>query len=454
MGEDIEGPGDVKSFDASKVSDGCGEEMYRFISELYPICRSITGQGIRDTFGRIQQHIPLSITAVPSGTQVFDWTVPLEWNIRDAYVADRQGVRVIDFKQSNLHVVSYSTPIAARMPLGELKTHLFTLPDHPDWIPYRTSYYKESWGFCLSHRQYVDLRDEDYDVVIDSSLKPGHLTYGEYYLPGDTADEVLISCHACHPSLCNDNLSGIAVATFLAKSLQTGSRRRYSYRFLFLPVTIGAIAWLAINQQKVSNIKHGFVLTGVGDEWGFTYKKSRAGHADIDAAFVHVLRHSGESFEVTEFIPYGYDERQYGSPGFNLPVGCFMRRANGGYPEYHTSADNLDFVKPTSLSRSLQVVQSVVEVLESNRVYVNTSPYCEPQLGKRGLYRTIGGNVTGRSAEMALLWVLNLSDGAHTLLQIAERAGLPFSTIKLAADALEGQGLLRPAGYGAESVRR
>ncbi|MCS6288417.1 MAG: DUF4910 domain-containing protein [Nitrospira sp.] len=427
--------------------------MYRFISELYPICRSITGQGIRETLGRIQQHIPLSITAVPSGTQVFDWTVPLEWNIRDAYVADQQGVRIIDFKQSNLHVVSYSTPIAARMPLRELKAHLFTLPDHPDWIPYRTSYYKESWGFCLSHRQYLELRDEDYDVVIDSSLKPGHLTYGEYYLPGDTADEVLISCHACHPSLCNDNLSGIAVATFLAKSLLTVSRR-YSYRFLFLPVTIGAITWLALNQQKVFNIKHGFVLTGVGDEGGFTYKKSRNGHADIDAAFVHVLRHSGESFEVTEFIPYGYDERQYCSPGFNLPVGCFMRRANGGYPEYHTSADNLDFVKPTTLFRSLQVVQSVVEVLESNRRYVNTSPCCEPQLGKRGLYRTIGGNVTGRSAEMALLWVLNLSDGAHTLLQIAERAGLPFSTIKLAADALEGQGLLSPAGLSAESVRR
>jgi len=446
VGEDIEGPGDVKSFDASRVlPDGCGEEMYQFISELYPICRSITGQGIRDTFGRIQQHIPLSITAVPSGTQVFDWTVPLEWNIRDAYVADRQGVRVIDFKQSNLHVVSYSIPTAARMPLRELKAHLFTLPDNPDWIPYRTSYYKESWGFCLSHRKYLDLRDEDYDVVIDSSLKPGHLTYGEYYLPGDTTEEVLISCHACHPSLCNDNLSGIAVATFLAKSLQTGSRR-YSYRFLFLPVTIGAITWLALNQQKVSNIKHGFVLTGVGDEGGFTYKKSRDGNADIDAAFAHVLQHSGESFEVTEFIPYGYDERQYGSPGFNLPVGCFMRRANGGYPEYHTSADNLDFVKPTSLSRSLQVVQSVVEVLESNRGYVNMSPYCEPQLGKRGLYRTIGGSVTGQSAEMALLWVLNLSDGAHTLLQIAERAGLPFSTIKLAADALEGQGLLRPAG--------
>jgi len=442
----------VKSSGArTALPDDCGEEMYQFVSELYPICRSITGQGIRETFERIQGHIPLTITAVPSGTQVFDWTVPLEWNIRDAYVADRQGVKVIDFQQSNLHVVSYSTPIAARMPLRDLKAHLFTLPDHPEWIPYRTSYYKESWGFCLSHRRYLELRDEDYDVVIDSSLTDGHLSYGEYYLPGETAEEVLISCHACHPSLCNDNLSGIAVATFLAKSLQACSRR-FSYRFLFLPVTIGAITWLALNQQHVSNIKHGFVLTGVGDEGGFTYKKSRDGNADIDAAFTHVLRHSGKSFEITEFIPYGYDERQYGSPGFNLPVGCFMRRANGQYPEYHTSADNLDFVKPVSLSQSLQVVQSVVEVLESNKRYLNTSPYCEPQLGKRGLYRTIGGNVTGRSAEMALLWVLNLSDEAHTLLQIAEQAGVPFSTIKMAADALEGQGLLRSVGENAKSV--
>jgi len=440
------GPDSVNSCDSrASLSDDSGEAMYRLIGELYPICRSITGQGIRETFGRIQQHIPLTITEVPSGTQVFDWLVPLEWNIRDAYVADRQGVRIIDFKQSNLHVVSYSVPVAARVSLADLKAHLFTLPDHPEWIPYRTSYYKQTWGFCLSHRQYLELQDEEYDVVIDSSLEKGHLAYGEYYLPGETEEEVLISCHACHPSLCNDNLSGIAVATFLAKSLQA-CPRRYSYRFLFLPVTIGAITWLALNQRHVSNIKHGFVLTGVGDEGGFTYKKSRVGTAGIDAAFAHVLRHSGDPFEITEFIPYGYDERQYGSPGFNLPVGCFMRRANGAYPEYHTSADNLDFVKPQSLSRSLEIVRSVVGVLESNRGYVNTSPYCEPQLGKRGLYRSIGGNVTGRSAEMALLWVLNQSDGMHTLLEIAERSGLPFVTIKLAADELESQGLLRRAG--------
>ena len=386
----------------------------------------------------------LNIFDVPSGTQVFDWTVPREWNIQDAYVANQQGVRIIDFKQSNLHVVSYSAPIRATMSLRELKEHLFTIPDHPDWIPYRTSYYKESWGFCLSHRQYQDLRDEEYDVVIDSSFTDGQLSYAEYYLPGETSDEVLISCHACHPSLCNDNLSGIAVATYLAKLLQA-QPRRYSYRFLFLPVTIGAITWLALNKQNVVKVKHGFVMTGVGDEGAFTYKRTRRGDAEIDAVFAHVMQHLGDPYELTDFIPYGYDERQYGSPGFNLPIGCFMRRANGRYPEYHTSADNLDFVKPASLVRSLEVVHSVIEVLESNRRYLNTTPYCEPQLGKRGLYRTIGGTVTGLSAEMALLWVLNLSDGEHTLLQIAERAGLPFSTIKVAADALAAQGL-RPGG--------
>ena len=429
--------------DQATAQANCGREMHAFIADLYPFCRSITGEGIRETLRSIQRHIPLNMLEVPSGTQVFDWTVPLEWNIRDAYVADRHGVRIIDFKKCNLHVVSYSIPVNARMSLDELKKHLFTIPEHPDWIPYRTSYYKESWGFCLTHRQYEALPDGEYDVCIDSSLKEGHLTYGELYLPGHTESEVLISCHACHPSLCNDNLSGIAVSTFLAKALRHRSHR-YSYRFLFLPVTIGAITWLALNRERVDKIKHGFVMTGVGDEGAFTYKKSRSGTADIDAVFEHVLQHCGDPYELTDFIPYGYDERQFGSPGFNLPVGCFMRRANGRYPEYHTSADNLEFVTPTALSRSLEVVHSVVEVLEENKTYWNTTPYCEPQLGKRGLYRSIGGTITGRSAELALLWVLNLSDGTHTLLHIAERAGLPFAAIRSAADALAGQGLLRP----------
>jgi aminopeptidase-like protein len=419
-----------------------GQAMHRFAGELFPICRSITGSGVRDTLRLIRDRIPLEAHEVPSGTAVFDWTVPLEWNIRDAYIADEQGRRLVDFKQCNLHVVNYSRPIKARMRLAELRDHLFAIPEHPDWIPYRTSYYKESWGFCLSHRQYQGLGDAVYEVCIDSTLEPGHLTYGECYLAGQSPDEVLISCHICHPSLANDNLSGIAVATFLAQALAAVSRR-YSYRLLFIPGTIGSITWLARNQEKVSRIKHGLVLTGVGDSGSITYKRSRRGDAEIDRATTHVLRHSGKPNQVIDFFPYGYDERQYCSPGFNLPVGCLMRTPHGQYPEYHTSADNLDFIHPESLEDTLRLSLEILCVLENNGTYRTTNPYGEPQLGKRGLYRSVGGQKEGALNEMALLWVLNLSDGQHSLLDIAERAGTPFETIYAAAQALAHHGLLR-----------
>ena len=418
-----------------------GEEMHRWMAELFPICRSITGNGVRETLRLIQKRIPLTIHEVPSGTEVFDWTVPLEWNIQDAYIKNLRGERLVDFRKSNLHVVSYSQPVKQRMALAELKEHLFTLPDRPEWIPYRTSYYKESWGFCLSHNQLLQLKDKEYDVCIDASLTEGHLTYGEYCLPGQIQDEVLISTHVCHPSLCNDNLSGIAVATFLAEWL--GSQpRRYSYRFLFIPGTIGSITWLSQHQQQVSRIKHGLVLTGVGDAGPCTYKKSRRGDAEIDRAMAHLLKHSGKSHAVIDFIPYGYDERQYCSPGFNLAVGCFSRTPHSQYPEYHTSADNLDFVKPESLEGSYRLCLSVLHVLENNRTFVNQNQKCEPQLGKRGLYRAIGGQTDGPSQELAMLWVLNLSDGQHALLDIAERSGFRFELIESAAQALVGNGLL------------
>lgn len=416
--------------------------MHRFAGELFPICRSITGNGVRETLRLIRNHIPLEVLEVPSGTAVFDWTVPLEWNIRDAYIADEQGRRIVDFQQCNLHVVSYSRPVRAKMRLAELRKHLFTIPEHPEWIPYRTSYYTDSWGFCLSHRQYLELCDAEYDVCLDTTLEPGYLTYGETYLPGQGPDEVLISCHVCHPSLANDNLSGIAVATFLAQALASVSRR-YSYRFLFIPGTIGSITWLARNQEKTARIKHGLVLTGVGDAGPITFKRSRRGNAEIDRATSHVLRYSGKPHHVVDFYPYGYDERQYCSPGFNLPVGCLMRTPHGQYPEYHTSADNLDFLRPESLEDTLATCLTILCVLESNRTYHSTNPHCEPQLGKRGLYRAVGGQKEGALNEMALLWVLNLSDGRHSLLDIAERAGMPFETIHAAADALADHGLLR-----------
>jgi aminopeptidase-like protein len=413
------------------------------MAELFPICRSITGNGVRETLRLIQKRIPLTIHEVPSGTKVFDWTVPLEWNIRDAYIKNLRGERLVDFRNSNLHVVSYSQPANRRMSLVELKEHLYTLPDRPDWIPYRTSYYKESWGFCLSHNQLARLADEAYDVCIDASLTEGHLTYAEYYLPGETQEEVLLSAHVCHPSLCNDNLSGMAIATFLAEWL--GSKpRRYSYRFLFIPGTIGSITWLSRHPQQVSRIKHGLVLTGVGDAGPCTYKKSRRGDAEIDRAMAHLLKHSGKAHAILDFIPYGYDERQYCSPGFNLAVGCFSRTPHSQYPEYHTSADNLDFVKPQSLGESLHYCQAALDILEQNKTYLNQNPHCEPQLGKRGLYRAMGGQAGEKSMEMALLWVLNLSDGHHSLLDIAERSDVPFEMLAEASLTLMEHSLLRP----------
>jgi aminopeptidase-like protein len=425
-----------------------GGELHRFAAEMYPICRSITGDGIRQTLALIQQRIPLQISEVASGTEVFDWTVPKEWNIQDAYVKDPGGKRIVDFKKCNLHVMNYSTPVRRTMSLSELKPHLFTLPDHPEWIPYRTSYYKEGWGFCLSHNQMLAFQEGNYEVCIDSSLEAGSLTYGECYLPGRSCDEVLISCHACHPSLANDNLSGLSVGTSLAKLL-SGKDLRYSYRLLFIPGTIGAITWLARNRETAGRIRHGLVLTGIGDAGGFHYKKSRRGDTEIDQAAAHVLHHQSESFEILEFSPYGYDERQYCSPGFNLAVGCLMRSVWGTFPEYHTSADNLDFIRPESLAGSLRVCAGILDVLEGNRRYRNLSPYCEPQLGKRNLYRSTGGETIGVEIN-ARLWVLNLSDGEHSLLDIAECSGVAFAAIRDAAELLSESGLLAvlPEGAG------
>jgi aminopeptidase-like protein len=421
---------------------GLGQDMYQLVTELYPICRSITGNGLRQSLSILQGHIPLEMHEVPTGTQVFDWVVPKEWNIRDAYIKDPAGDKIVDFKQSNLHVLNYSLPIHARVSLDELKAHLFSIPEQPDWIPYRTSYYRENWGFCVTHRLLESLEAGEYEVYIDSALETGHLTYAEYYLPGQSADEVLISCHSCHPSLCNDNLSGMALATFLARHLSQ-LKLRYSYRFLFIPGTIGSITWLSLNESSVHRIKHGLVVACVGDPGKLTYKKSRQGNAEIDRAALQILAHSGKEYEILDFSPYGYDERQYGSPGFNLPVGSLTRTPHGRYPEYHTSADNLDLVRPEFLADSLLTYMAVIDVLENNPCFMNTNPKCEPQLGRRGLYGTFGGRKNASQYELAMLWVLNLSDGDHTLLEIADRSGLAFGTLKEAARLLLEHGLLR-----------
>ena len=424
------------------TSEALGTAIHDFIVQLYPICQNITAERVRETLQTIQKRIQLEIREVPSGTKVFDWTVPLEWNVSDAYIMNQAGRRIVDFKNHSLHLMSYSLPIRKRMSLAELRPHLFTLPNRPEWIPYRTSYYEENWGFCLRHADLERLPDDEYEVVIDSSIQAGSLTYGEFYLPGKVSDEILVSCHVCHPSLCNDNLSGITVAVKLAETMAT-CQRRYSYRFLFIPGTIGSITWLAQNEERVSRIKHGLVLTGVGDAGNITYKKSRRGNAEIDRAMAHVLKHSGRPYAIIDFYPYGYDERQYCSPAFNLPIGCFMRTPHGEYPEYHSSADNLDFVKTESLVDSYDRCLEVLELLEENRVYVNQNPKCEPQLGRRGLYRAVAGQQEKQSRELAMLWTLNGSDGSTTLLDIAERADIPFRHLYTAAIELERAGLLR-----------
>jgi aminopeptidase-like protein len=418
-----------------------GAAMHRLIRELYPICRSITGDGVRQTLARVRDHIALEVREVPSGTQVFDWVVPEEWNIRDAYIKNEAGERVVDFEACNLHVMSYSAPVRQKIPLAELRPHLITLPDQPDLIPYRTSYYNKTWGFCLSQRQLDALPEGQYEVCIDSSFSQGHLTYGEYVVPGSSSDEILISCHVCHPSLANDNLSGIALATFLAKHL-TAVDHVFTYRFLFIPGTIGSITWLAHNESKIDRIKHGLVLSCVGDGGGPTYKRSRRGDAAIDRAVGHVMKYCGGEPVIQDFSPYGYDERQYCSPAFNLPVGLFERSQYGKFPQYHNSADNLDFVQPQCLEESYGMVADVLEILENDRIFLNINPKCEPHLGRRGLYSVIGGDKDAARRQMAMLWILNQSDGNHSLLDIAERADIPFSAILKTAFILEESGLL------------
>ena len=428
-----------------------GEEAYRLIERLYPICRSITGNGLRETLAILGESVPLELAEVPSGTQVLDWVIPDEWNVRDAYVADESGTRVIDFGRSNLHLVNYSEPLRRRMTLEELRPHLHALPDRPDSVPYRTSYYERSWGFCLSQRQLDALGPGPYDVVIDSTLEPGALTYGEALVRGQTEDEILIVTHTCHPSLCDDNLSGIAVATLLARDLLAGdSPMRHSVRFLFAPGTIGAIAWLARNTESLGRIRAGLTLTCLGDDHPFTFKRTLAGDTLVDRAVAHVLATTDHAHRIIDYYPYGYDERQFNSPGFRLPVGSLMRARHGCFPEYHTSDDDLEFVTAARLSESFDLLARVIGVLDrGGRRLRNTSPYGEPQLGTRGLYRALGGTAIP-DAQMVMLWLLTLCDGEHSLLDVAIRAGTDFEAVAATAAVLVDHGLLIDDGPAAD----
>ncbi len=418
-----------------------GEFMYGLAERLYPICRSITGNGVRETLTILNEFIPLNITEIPTGTKVLDWEIPDEWNIRSAWIKNSKGEKIVDFNKLNLHVLNYSIPVDERLSLTKLKNHLYTIPEYPDWVPYRTSYYKRQWGFCMPHSQMEGLPEGEYEVKIDSTLEPGSLTYGEVYIPGKTEEEVLFSCHICHPSLCNDNLSGIVLAVKLAE-LMKSMNLHYSYRFLFIPGTIGSIAWLSRNEDKLHNIKYGLVLTLLGDSTQFQYKKSRQENAGIDKIAEYVLSKRKGS-KILDFSPYGYDERQFCSPGFNLPTGRLTRTPHEEFPEYHTSADNLDFISSSNLEESLELILEFITIIEYNKTYINLQPKGEPQLGKRGLYKQVGGQTDQKSFQMALLWILNFSDGSHSLLDIAVKSEIDFGIIVKAAGELINAKLIK-----------
>lgn len=423
------------------MAEDLGASLHAMVRDLYPLCRSLTGEGLRETIRRVGKVAPLVIHEVPTGTPILDWEVPQEWAIRRARIETLDGRILVDFADSNLHVVNYSRPVDAVVSRDELARHVHTLPAQPDLIPYRTGYFADDWGFCLRDRLWQSMTDDSYRVVIDSELFDGATTYGECFIPGEIDHEVLISVHCCHPSLANDNLSGISIAAHLA-ARQSRERRRLGYRFLFVPATIGALSWLSVNEDRVPAIRGGLVLTCIGDPGSFHYKRSRRGNAVIDRAVARVLAERELPHHLLPFSPMGYDERQYCSPGFDLPVGCFMRSPNGTFPEYHTSADNPDLVTRRALSESFDVLCGVLDALDADVTYARLDGRGEPQLGRRGLYRAIGG-AASNATQPALMWVLNLADGQHSILDMAERSGLPIAQLAAAGRIARDHDLVR-----------
>ncbi|MDQ3110642.1 MAG: DUF4910 domain-containing protein [Bacteroidota bacterium] len=403
------------------------KELESYFDRLWPICRSITGDGLRQSLKILSEIIPLELTEVPSGTKVFDWEIPDEWNISDAYILTPEGKKICDFKLNNLHVLNYSIPVDEEISFEELDKHLFSIPEMPDAIPYLTSYYKKMWGFCITHEERQQLpKTGRYKVKINSTLKKGSLTYGECLLKGETDEEILFSTYMCHPSMANNELSGPLVAAFLYKKLAALSKRRFSYRFVFAPETIGVIAFLSKEGMRLKeNLHAGYVLTCVGDKGNFTYKRSKNPENNVDTVAEHYLRGTGKPFTTLDFSIGGSDERQYCSPGFNLPVGSLMRTMYQRFKEYHTSLDNKSFISFEALEESVNAYFDIARVHELNRKYINAVPYCEPQLGKRGLYPAVGGQKS-RTDELSMrLHLLSWADGKNDLITIAERFGRP-----------------------------
>lgn len=426
-------------------SNAAAERALQLMRDIYPICRSITGDGVRRTLDALARIVPLERFEVPTGTRVFDWEVPREWNVREAYIADASGRRIVDFQRHALHVLNYSTPVRAHMSLAELRPHLYSDPEHPDWIPYRTSYWREQWGFCLSHHQLEALPDGEYEVMIDADLAPGALTYAECRVAGATDEEFLLFTHICHPALANDNASGIAVATLVAAELKL-ARPRLSYRIVFAPATIGSITWLARNSDAARRLRGGLVIGLLGDPGPLTYKRSRRGNAEVDFIAGGVLRTLDPAARTLDFSPYGYDERQFCSPGFDLPVGRLTRTPNGEYPQYHSSADNLELMDTGALAQSIQALATILAGVDSNRRFRSCSPDCEPRLGKRNLFRNTGGR-TPQEFEFAVLWLLNQADGKHGLNDVVAASGLPADIVQAAATGLLQAGLIEDVAH-------
>ncbi len=426
------------NWDTVPPAEILGEDLHEHMRELFPLPRSLTGDGVRETLGVLAREVPLELVETPTGTPIFDWVAPREWKLRGAWIEGPSGERIVDAADSPLHVLGYSVPVDAVLSLEELRAHVFTHED-PELVPYRTSYWTEQWGFCMSRAQLESLEPGGYHAVVDAELVDGSLTSGELTLEGAQESEFLLSTYICHPALANDNLSGIVVLWALARTLAR-QRLEHTYRLLWSPGTLGPLCWLARNRDTLDRVQNGLVISCVGDPGPLRYKRSRRGDAPVDRAAVHVLAREPDSI-VDDWQPTGGDERQYCSPGFDLPVGTLSRTPHGLFPEYHSSADDLTLVQPEALAASYRTALEIIDVVETNASFQNRSPYGEPQLGRRGLYQSVPD---GTKPELAYLWLLSLSDGEHDLLAIAERSGLPYETVRSAAATLAEHGLLEP----------